>query len=213
MSATEPLDTYFAVAPAGIPERPDAKLDRVLDATEQCLARHGVRRTTMSDIAREMGVSRPTLYKQVGSVEEAVALVGARQLYAFLDQLQALLSEGPGPETFIEMAVDAVTFARTSPVVQRLLSYEPDLVGGVITSGRVTNYIQQVVDLVTPLLQAAMDTGAVRATDPRLTAETVVRLCGSLMLAPTTGDLDALVRCALEPILVPPAAKPRKALR
>ena len=213
MSTTEPLDPYVAIAPVGIPDRPDARLDRVLDATERCVARHGVRRTTMSDIAKEMGVSRPTLYKQVGSVEEAMALVGARQLYSFLDQLQALLAKGPGPETFIEMAVQAVTFTRTSPVVGRLLSYEPDLVGNVITSGQVAIYIEQVVDLVTPLLQAAMDTGAVRAGDPRLTAELAIRLCGSLMLAPTTSDLETLVRCALEPVLVPPATTPRKASR
>ena len=213
MSTVEPLEPHVAITPPGIPDRPDAKLDRVLDATERCVARHGVRRTTMSDIAKEMGVSRPTLYKQVGSVEEAMALVGARQLYSFLDQLQALLANGPRPETFIEMAVQAVTFTRASPLIRRLLSYEPDLIGNLITSGQIATYVEQVVDLVTPLVQAAMDTGAVRVSDARVTAELMIRLCGSLMAAPTSCELETLVRCALEPLLVPTAPKPRQAGR
>ena len=105
----------------------------------------------MSDIAKEMGVSRPTLYKQVGSVEEAIALVGARQLYASSTSSRRCSPTGPRPETFIEMAVQAVTFARTSPRHRRLLSYEPDLIGNLITSGQIATYVEQVVDLVTPL--------------------------------------------------------------
>jgi AcrR family transcriptional regulator len=212
MSTAESLDPLAAITRFGIPGRPNPAVDRALDATERCLARHGVRRTTMSDIAKEMGVSRPTLYKQVASVEEAMALVLARQLYAMLDQVQTLVAQGPDPETFIDLAVHAVTFARSWPVAERVLTYEPELIGDLITSGQMATYIEQVIDLVAPLLQAAMDVGAIRSGDPRLTAEVTVRLCGSLVLTPATGDVEQLVRYALEPLLVPAAtAKSRKA--
>ena len=157
-----------------------------------------------------MGVSRPTLYKQLSSVQEALALVSARQLYLFLDQLQALLDRGAGPETFIDMAVEAVTFARTHPVTERVLTYEPEVVGHLITGGQLASYIEQVTDLVSPLVQAAMDAGTIRAGDSRLTAELIGRLCGSLILTPTSSDLERLVRYALEPLLVSPAPKTRK---
>src|SRR5579883_2394133 len=40
-----------------------ATLDPVLDATVECLGRHGLSRTSLSDIAREMGVAPSTVYR------------------------------------------------------------------------------------------------------------------------------------------------------
>lgn len=50
-------------------------------AVERCLTRFGVRRTSMTDIARELGVARTTLYRQVGSLEEAISLVTSRRFH------------------------------------------------------------------------------------------------------------------------------------
>ncbi|QDQ15412.1 TetR/AcrR family transcriptional regulator [Streptomyces spectabilis] len=48
------------------------RLPEVLDATYACLSRYGVRRTTMDDIAREMGVSRSAVYQYVRGKDDAV---------------------------------------------------------------------------------------------------------------------------------------------
>jgi AcrR family transcriptional regulator len=105
-----------------LPPRPAKSMDRVLDATERCLARYGVRRTSMTDIAKEMRVARTTLYRQIGSVEEAIALIASRQLHRFLDELVGLLARDAGPQTFITAIADAVRFARSHPVVLRVLN-------------------------------------------------------------------------------------------
>jgi AcrR family transcriptional regulator len=185
-----------------IPPRPPPELDRVLDATERCLTRYGMRRTSMSDIAREMGVARTTLYRQVSSLEEAVALVSSRQFFAFLDDLTALLAEGASPDAFVDATLRTIRFARTSPLARRLLQDEPELIGGVIASGRIAGYVEQIVDLVVPVFEAAMATGAIRDGDPRLLAGVVVRLIAALTLAPDD-DPEDLVRYALEPLLMP----------
>ena len=214
MSNVEPLDPLATIERFGIPERPSPKLEPALDATERCLARHGVRRTTMSDIAREMGVSRPTLYKHLTSVEEAIAMVAARQLYVILDELTALLAQGATPQTFIDMAVRLVAFARTHPVAERILVHEPDLIGKFVTSGQMARYSEQVITLVAPVLHAAMEAGAIRVSDPRLTADLISRLCGSLILSPTGGDAEQLINYALGPVLGPaPRRKAPKAAR
>ncbi|MGV9412552.1 TetR/AcrR family transcriptional regulator [Nocardia sp. NPDC003693] len=44
----------------------------VLDATQRCLLRYGVRRTTMDDIAAETGVSRSAVYQYVRGKDDAV---------------------------------------------------------------------------------------------------------------------------------------------
>lgn len=38
--------------------------ERILDAVESCFARYGIQKTTLADIAEEVGVSRMTVYRQ-----------------------------------------------------------------------------------------------------------------------------------------------------
>ncbi|MEV5987695.1 helix-turn-helix domain-containing protein [Streptomyces sp. NPDC052051] len=47
----------------------------VLDAAYRCFCRSGYRRTTVSDIVEEAQMSRPTVYKYIGSKEEAIVEV------------------------------------------------------------------------------------------------------------------------------------------
>src|SRR5688572_18815318 len=102
-----------------LPPRPGPELDRVLDAVERCLARYGVKRTSMTDIAREMGVARTTLYRQVASLEEAMALMSSRRFHRFLDELVELSAQGISAETFVQVIVRTVRSALADPVAQR----------------------------------------------------------------------------------------------
>ncbi|MGV9614802.1 TetR/AcrR family transcriptional regulator [Nocardia xishanensis] len=54
------------------------RLDEVLDATYECLARYGVRRTTVDDIGATMGVSRSAVYQYVRGKDDAVRRLAER---------------------------------------------------------------------------------------------------------------------------------------
>jgi AcrR family transcriptional regulator len=54
------------------------RLAEVLDATYECLARYGVRRTTMDDVAAVMGMSRSSLYLYVRSKDDALRRLAER---------------------------------------------------------------------------------------------------------------------------------------
>ncbi|AWK12550.1 TetR family transcriptional regulator [Streptomyces spongiicola] len=54
------------------------RLSEVLDATYTCLVRHGVRRTTMDDIASAMGVSRSAVYQYVRNKDDAFRKLAER---------------------------------------------------------------------------------------------------------------------------------------
>ncbi|HMK63562.1 MAG TPA: TetR/AcrR family transcriptional regulator [Acidimicrobiales bacterium] len=185
-----------------LPPRPGPSMARLLDATERCLARYGIRRTSMSDIAREMHVARTTLYRQVSSVEEAVALVASRQLHRFLDDLLSLLSSpgGVGPAAFIEAIAGAVRFARSDPVCRRVLEDEPDLLGSLVAHD-LRPHATQVANALTPIVAAAMEAGAIRSGDPRLSAQWMVRVVAALVALPPEGDLEDMLHYALEPVL------------
>jgi TetR/AcrR family transcriptional regulator len=68
----------------------------ILDAAYRCFARHGVRRTTMEDIAAEAGMSRPAAYQYVRSKDDAFRLLAVRLFTAALDGARAASKE-PGP--------------------------------------------------------------------------------------------------------------------
>jgi AcrR family transcriptional regulator len=187
-----------------LPPRPPESADRLLDATERCLARYGIRRTSMTDIAKEMKVARTTLYRQIGSVEEAIAMIASRQLHRFLDELVAGLTEpgGAGPQTFIRAIANAVRFARSHPVVLRVLSDEPDIVGELVTR-ELNLYAHEVADALMPIIGAAMAAGRLRTADPHVAAEWMVRVVAVLIALPPEADLDTVLEYAMVPVLTP----------
>lgn len=186
----------------GLPPRPDPDLDRALDAAERALTRFGIRRATMSDIAREMGVARTTLYRQVSSIEEATALVFSRRLHRFIDKLLELSQFGLDADTLVEVIVRSVRMTLAEPIMKRLLHDEPDLLGELLTTGAVAGLVNQIVSLMTPVLAGAMDAGLVRRSDPALAAEWIVRIVLVLTAVPASEeDLESKVRFVLLPLL------------
>jgi TetR/AcrR family transcriptional regulator len=57
---------------------PDDPIDRILDAAYASFARHGVRRTTMDDIAAAAEMSRPAVYQYVRNKDDAFRRLATR---------------------------------------------------------------------------------------------------------------------------------------
>jgi AcrR family transcriptional regulator len=183
-----------------LPERPSPSLDRALDATSVCLARHGLARTSMTDVAREMGVARSTLYRHFSSVEEAAWALLAREAYRFFDAFGEIVAHGTGAGPVVALAAEFVRYTTGHPVMARLLHDEPEFVGRVMTThfGSLVDYAAAVV---TPLAAAAMERGMIVARDPALLAQWMGRVVAVCILAPPATDLDALLDEMLLPIL------------
>lgn len=183
-----------------LPERPSPALDRALDATAVCLARHGLARTSMTDVAREMGVARSTLYRYFSSVEQAAWTLLARESYRFFDAFGEVVAGDAGPEAVVELLAQFVRFTSAHPVMARLLHDEPDFVGQVVAL-----HFAELVDcaaaVVTPLVATAMETGMIRRRDPARLAQWMGRVVAIFILAPPGDDLDGLLREMLLPLL------------
>lgn len=187
-----------------LPPRPPPELDRLLDAVERCLARYGVNRTSMTDIAREMGVARTTLYRQVTSIEEALALMSSRRFHRFLDELVQMSTQGLTADTFVLVIVRTVRAALADPILQRILRDEPELLGQYLTSGSLAVLAGQITAFITPVLRAAMDSGVIRASDPAMMAGWIVRIVLALGAVPPPDEqLEDTVRFVLQPMLDP----------
>jgi AcrR family transcriptional regulator len=90
---------------------PDPALDPVLDAAVECLARRGISKTTLSDIAREMGVAPSTVYRKVGSLDNVAMLVVAREAER---RLAALVAPPPGE---LEASLDELLLPTLTPEI------------------------------------------------------------------------------------------------
>lgn len=186
----------------GLPPVPPAELDPYLDAAAACFARHGINRTSVPDIARELGISRTTVYRQVGTVEQAARLLLARELHRFLAHLPAVLAGAVGPETVTRLLAAVVHFAREHPVLAKVLADEPELIGPFLT-GELPDLVDRVSDISTPLLERAMSAGLVRRGDPAVLAEFLVRITVSLVLAPPPGDVGQFLDQTVLTVLAP----------
>ena len=181
---------------------PDPALDPVLDAAAECLARHGISKTTLSDIAREMGVAPSTVYRKVGSVDNVTMLVFAREAQRFLARIPATFTAATGPTAVTALMADAITTLANDPVAAKVLRDEGDWMGRMVTR-QLDHLLAQGVEVTAPLLAAAMAAGLVRKQDPELLAHWMLRIALAALVAPPPGDLQSALDELLLPLLAP----------
>lgn len=64
---------------------------RIIDATAACIDRYGVAKTTLSDVATELQVTRQTVYRHFTSISDIVGVVAEQGAARFVDDLVAHL--------------------------------------------------------------------------------------------------------------------------
>ena len=74
----------------------DDRLDQILDAAYASFTRHGVKRTTMDDIASAAGMSRPAVYQYVRGKDDAFRRLAQRLFDGALEQTRRDV-EGDAP--------------------------------------------------------------------------------------------------------------------
>ncbi len=204
MTPSAATATVFELAPVvtGVPEPPSPSLDPLLDAAARCFARHGVGRTSVQDVAREAGVNRTTVYRQVGNVDAMVRLLLARELHRLLSGLPTGMEGRSGPEAVVELMAAIIGFAWEHPVLTKVRDDEPELIGPFVVTD-LPALLAQVTAGAAPLLRAAMDAGLVARRDPEIVAEWLARIALSVIAAPPPGPLRPFLAEIVEPTLRP----------
>ncbi|MET7443258.1 helix-turn-helix domain-containing protein [Streptomyces sp. NPDC005568] len=152
------------------------RLHTILQAAYTCFTRHGVRRTTMDDLARQAGMSRPAVYQYVRNKEDAFK----RLVQHLLDDALAASRAAITNET--ELAAQLVgvleaklnlvaTVWRDSPAhAAELLAVDARLSADLLAS-----YDEAMIDLLA---------GALAQTCPRTDADEIAHLLLALMSHP-----------------------------
>ncbi|MEU2786536.1 TetR/AcrR family transcriptional regulator [Streptomyces sp. NPDC007110] len=102
--------------------------DAVLDAVRDCVLAVGVRRTTMTDVARRAGVSRMTLYRRWPDVRSLVGDLMTREWVAAATG--AMPERRPGVLTrdlIADGLVAGVAAFRAHPLFHKIVDVDPEL--------------------------------------------------------------------------------------
>ncbi|MGH9138051.1 MAG: TetR/AcrR family transcriptional regulator [Acidimicrobiales bacterium] len=174
-------------------DRPPPEVDGFLDAAATCFARHGFAHTSVPDIARQLGVSPATVYRQIGPVNGSARLVLARDAHRLTDHLASLLDEVTGPEAVVQMTVTVARFIDEHPLTRKVLADEPQL------TGQLLRFVPDAVRALTTILRRYVGEVAPFA-DHEVVADLVMRLVVMAVLAPPS-DLEAHIRAVLGPHL------------
>ncbi|AZG47670.1 TetR/AcrR family transcriptional regulator [Gordonia insulae] len=140
----------------------DEARKQIMVAAERVFQRYGVAKTTMDDIGREAGVSRPTVYRYFGDRDTLIsALIERRARMLFVKARKFLLDQ----ETFADQLVEGLIFlvdrGRKDPLVRILVSPEhmqmaEPLVGSSGLAARLT------AEMWEPVIDRAVERGEVR---------------------------------------------------
>ncbi len=185
-----------------LPVPPPASLDPVLDATVECISRHGLSKSSLSDIAREMGVVPSTVYRKVGSVDNAALLVMAREGHRLLEAMPQLIAGVDGPRVITVFLAASIERFRDHPMSAKILRDEAEWIGRLATR-RLDDLVVQAAEVAAPLLAAAMATGVIRDQDPLALGHWITRIGMACLITPPPGDLLEALDHLLLPMLDP----------
>lgn len=183
--------------------------DALLDAARECVLAVGLRRTTLTDVARRAGVSRMTMYRRWPDMNSLVGDLMTREWGA----LAGIATDEAEGENARDRIVDGVVRAsralRGHPVFRRIVDVDPETLLPYLVDRRGTSQDRILAQLTEAIRQAQAD-GSVRSTDPALLARSVILTTHGFVISAGTmtdevgvADLDAELRLLLDRYLKP----------
>jgi AcrR family transcriptional regulator len=157
---------------------------RVIDAALRCIARWGIAKTTLDDIAREASCSRATIYRLFpGGKDALLEATAALELHRFFTGLGRRLDEA---DVLEDMLVAGIVFAArslaTHEALQFVLAYEPEVILPRVAFHHADRVLSVVTEVTAPYLARH-----VAADEAPRAAEWVARIVLSYTLSPAAG--------------------------
>ncbi len=186
----------------------DTATERILDAGLSLFSDHGVRRTTMNEVADAAGLGVATVYRRFPRKAQLVRAVLLREATTVIAAVDAALA---GPDTVEEQTAAGFTaFAHAvtaRPLLVRLMRGENERDGEPVAPGDLLDQIMAGArDYIADWIRGLQAQGRYLGADADIVAEIEARLALSLVLAPE-GRIpmhdDAAIRDFAATYLVP----------
>jgi AcrR family transcriptional regulator len=177
---------------------------RIIAAAQSCVEQFGSAKTTLSDVAAELGVTRQTVYRYYSSLGELLSAVAQAGLDDFVERMEEHLATFTTPA---EAAIESIVFAVHAIPQERYI-------GALFRAGETDTFSRGVTSSMAVsvgadiLRRIPVDWSAIGVSDEELEglAEILMRLFVSFLQYPAApprseDELRALVRRWLGPAL------------
>ncbi|MFF6801003.1 TetR family transcriptional regulator [Streptomyces sp. NPDC012616] len=153
--------------------------ERILEATEEVLRRHGPAKATVVDVARALGVSHGSVYRHFRTKAALRAAVTKRWLDRTSQTLSAITADATrAPQTRLRDWLAALFEAK-----RRKADDDPELFATYMvltgeTGDVVDEHLADLTGQLTRIIEAGVASGAFTAPDPRAAARAVFHATG-----------------------------------
>jgi AcrR family transcriptional regulator len=184
-----------ARVPAGARARTDH--DVVLDAARDCVLAVGVRRTTLTDIARRAGVSRMTLYRRWPDVRTLVADLMTREFVALVQSVATAPPDCPVGPAVVDSLVRCARAFRVHPLFRKIIEVDPELLLPYLLERRGASQ-DAMLRLMERELRAGQADGSIRPGNATRQTRAVLLVVQSFVMSAhtMTGDGDPTLSAA-----------------
>jgi AcrR family transcriptional regulator len=157
--------------------------DPVLDAVRDCVLAVGVRRTTLTDVARRAGVSRMTLYRRWPDVRTLVGDLMTREWVEAATRAMPERRTGTSARALIvDGLVAGVRAFRAHPLFRKIIDVDPELLLPYVLDRRGASQ-EALLDLILGTLREGHADGSVRAEHADRQARALLLIVQSFTLS------------------------------
>jgi AcrR family transcriptional regulator len=160
----------------------DPTTEAILDATRASVLDFGIRRTTLTDVARRAGVSRMTVYRRYPDVDAILRDLMTREFGAAMAEIAARVGGADGRTRVTGRVLASVEAFRSSPLMSKIIDAEPELLLPYVL-GRMGETQRAAVLLISGDLADGQADGSIRAGDARVIAQALLLVTQSFVLS------------------------------
>src|ERR1700738_341884 len=158
---TTDVSRNMAVMPRRSPSQPTAATttddarERILAAAERCIDRHGIRKTTMDDVACEVGLSRPSVYRYFADRDDLLIELITRHARALLGRARKSISRQSSlPDQIVETVLYTAEHGRRDPLTRHVIDPDATSLGRRMIASGTTEMMR--AEMWDPVLDAAL---------------------------------------------------------
>ena len=130
----------------------DGPETRILDATVVCLARYGVAKTTLDDVAREAGCARATVYRYFSGKQQLILAAVDRERLRLVTAVDAAtIGAATVEDALVAMATTAGVLLTENAALQFALAHEPEVVLPAVTFESGDRFLADAAALLAPI--------------------------------------------------------------
>lgn len=185
---------------------PPEPADPLLAAARDVIMTHGPRRATLTEVARQAGVSRMTVYRRFDSFDRLMSALLTQELSQMLSGIPAL-TEGSARDRAVHLITAGTEAIAEHPLVRRVLAVDPEYLTPLMVQ-RFGQTQRASAELIGPLLIAGMadrgGDGSIRDADPAGLALACVTAVQSFIFAAPALDIQpagSAARAQLRPLV------------